>query len=146
MANNATFCCWHFERQRIYRVSTDIGIKKNSVSSIKTAKVVARKKYHSDYKRTEGAVFRRKYSKQGKNLLLGRYAKDKNRHVPDKLLIKSKPTPKKRKKKTASETKCTNCGRLGHKKAECIEVLKQPTKKKRKTADGMSVKEMEDCF
>ena len=104
------------------------------------------KKYHSDYKRTEAAIFRRKYSKQGKNLLLGRYAKDKNRHVPDKLLIKSKPTPKKRKKKTVSETKCSNCGRLGHKKSDCIEVLKQPSKKKRKTADGVSIKEIEDCF
>ena len=76
--------------------------------------------------------------------MLGRNAKDKSRHIPDKLLIKS--TPKKRKKKSTSETKCSNCGRLGHKKSDCIEVIKKPSKKKRKTADGVSVKEMEDCF
>ena len=132
------------DKEYTNRVSTDIGINKNTISNIKLSKMVSKKKYHSDYKRTEAAIFRRKLSKQGKNLLLGRNAKDKSRHIPDKLLIKS--TPKKRKKKSTSETKCSNCGRPGHTKSDCMEVIKKPTKKKRKTADGVSVKEMEDCF
>ena len=85
------------------------------------------------------------YSKQGKTLLLGRYSKDKCRHIPDKLKL-VKATPKKRKNKTISETKCSNCGQMVHKRSDCIEVLKKPTKMKRKNAGEVSIKEMEDCF
>ena len=81
----------------VRNLAAEIGIANTTIAAKKEELRLKRKEYLSTYKQTEKAMFRRKVTKQAKNVLLGRNSRDKCRHEPDKLNIK---TTKKKGSKT----------------------------------------------
>ena len=67
------------------KISKEIGVSSSIVREKKTNTLSIRKEYMSKYKKQEITIFRRKLSKQAKNVLLAKNSREKQRHRPEKL-------------------------------------------------------------
>ena len=77
------------------------------------------KVFQQHYHKSDKQIERRKMATQVRNHLLNKNQNNSGRHQTDK--VKPTETSDKSKKRPRKESKCGNCGRIGHTRTKCVE-------------------------